>query len=174
MGPHGRRSVLTSSNLSSRQNTVGSTRNKCPRARITLPVHPFFDEEVVVLANRGQGGLRVELPDGRPTYLPLAWTDRGRRLWPMAATRDGRVVRLTLSGLRALATWITSRQPGSTKLDSAGSARGQKVDLVDLDIEKVDDGIARRSAATSTVVGKARAPRADRTRRSRGDKRGAR
>jgi len=167
------RSIRAASNLTSQQNTVGSARNKCPRVRITLPVHPFFDEEVVVLANRGQGGLRVELPDGRPTYLPLAWTNRGRQMWPAPSTQDGRTVRLTLAGLRALANWMASRQAGSQKLDSSKFATGQKVDSADRSTEKVGDGIARRRAATSTVVGKARAPRAGRTRRSRGDKRGA-
>src|SRR5437868_14210825 len=174
MAPRDTRLPRPSPSLASQQNTVGSTRNKCPRVRITLPVHPFFDEEVVVLANRGQRGLRVELPDGRPTYLPLAWTNRGRQMWPVPSTRDGRLVRLTLTGLRALVTWMASRQTSKQKLDSRGLATGQKVDSIDRRTEKVGDGITRRSASTSTVVGKAGAPHADRTRRSRGHKRGAR
>lgn len=110
--------------------------------RVTLPVHPWCGQEVLVLAARGDHEVHVELPNGRRCYLPLIWTDRHPRR--EADVLRGEPVRLTVAGLRPLAVFIASRKIGCKKLD-----------LADRDVEKSRNAPVKRPAAAVTVVGQA-------------------
>ena len=48
---------------------------------MTLPIHPFVDEEFEVIYSArtadGHSWYHVLLPDGRTLRLPQEWTDRG-------------------------------------------------------------------------------------------------
>jgi hypothetical protein len=122
--------------------------------RITLPVHPWCGQEVLVLAARGEREVHAELPDGRRCYLPLVWTDRHPRR--VAEMVGGVPVRLTVTGVRSLAVWISDRRKDRQKLDSA-----------DRDAEKSHDEIVERPAAAVAVVGEARASGIERAARRR-------
>ncbi len=72
--------------------------------RITLPAHPWFGGEALVLGSRGPDAVRAELPDGRTCELPLVWTDRRPR--PATLRVNAQPVRLAAQALHALAAWV--------------------------------------------------------------------
>ena len=99
----------------------------------------------------GRSAVRVETADGTIRLLPLDWTNLQPRPDPLVL--DGHVVRLAPDALRALACWVHARTDG------------QKLDLVDREDHKPDDGVGKlspTSAAAAAVVGQARAPEARR------------
>jgi hypothetical protein len=103
--------------------------------------------------------VRAELPDGRPCYLPLSWTDWRPRPAPLAW--HDRPVRLTPEALLSLAAWVRGRVV-TPKLDAAPH---QKLDIADREDQKREYGVgdqARRRAASTAVVGKAGASSAGR------------
>ena len=134
---------------SSNRTTKKSGRKTYQTLRITLGIHPWCGRDVAVLASFGDR-VRAELPDGRPCYLPLAWTDWRPRAEPLAWR--GRPVRLAPEALVALAAWIRGRD--TRKLDIA---KGQKLDLTDREDQKRSHGVGdqpRGRAAPAAVVGK--------------------
>jgi hypothetical protein len=100
--------------------------------------------------------VRTELPDGRPCYLPLAWTDWRPRPEPLAW--QGRPVRLAPEALLPLAAWIRGR-----KLDRA---QREKLDHADREDQKHDHVVGDQAGgrtAPTTVVGKVGASSPGRT-----------
>ncbi len=144
----------------SKHTTARSGRKTCRTLRITLGVHPWYGRDVAVLASFGDR-VRTELPDGRPCYLPLGWTDWRPRPEPLV-WRD-RPVRLAPEALVALAAWIRGRVRART-LDIA---EGQKLDIADREDQKREHGLGdqtRGRAASAAVVGKVGASSAGRAR----------
>ena len=163
----GTRSRQPSSSRRSKHTTARSGRKTCNTLRITLGVHPWYGRDVAVLASFGDR-VRTELPDGRPCYLPLAWTDWRPRPEPLVW--QGRPVRLAPEALLALAGWIRGRVD-TRKLDTA---RHQKLDIADREDQKREHGVgdqARGRAASAAVVGKVGASSSGRA-RSRKQRRG--
>jgi len=160
-GPRGRRSVgLRASSRRSKHTTERSGRKTYQTLRITLGVHPWCGREIVVLGSFGDR-VRAELPDGRPCYLPLSWTDFRPRPEPLAWR--GRPVRLAPASLLALAAWIRGRV-NAQKLDIDDR---QKLDLADREDQKRGHGVgdqARARAASAAVVGKVGASSSGRAR----------
>jgi hypothetical protein len=159
--PHAPRSGRRrSANRRSKHTTAGSGQKTCNTLRITLGVHPWYGRDVAVLASFGDR-VRAELPDGRPCYLPLAWTNWRPRPEPLAW--HDRPVRLAPEALLALAAWIRGRVPAQ-KLDIA---EGKKLDLVKREDQKREHGVgdqARGRAASAAVVGKVGASSSGRAR----------
>ncbi|MDP2703406.1 MAG: hypothetical protein Q8P98_15190, partial [Candidatus Rokubacteria bacterium] len=85
---------------------------------VTLPVHPFHGMALAVMRlerdHQGRRYVIVEHPHGGQLRLPLDWTDRAAPAAPPQL--NGRDVRLSLRGLRALAAAV-------------GVARSRKLDL---------------------------------------------
>ena len=160
-GPRGRRSVSRrASSRRSKHTTERSGRKTYQTLRITLGVHPWCGREIVVLGSFGDR-VRAELPDGRPCYLPLSWTDFRPRPEPLAWR--GRPVRLAPASLLALAAWIRGRV-NAQKLDIDDR---QKLDLADREDQKRGHGVgdqARARAASAAVVGKVGASSSGRAR----------
>jgi hypothetical protein len=129
----------------SRQTKSLRSRTTGQTVRITLTVHPWFDQTALVLGSRSPSAVWAELPDGRTCHLPLRWTDQIPR--PPPRIVDGRQVRLDVESLQLLARWVSDRV-------------GRKLDLADRGDQKGGGGVEdpRRDAAP-TVVGKARASR---------------
>lgn len=145
------KSSQPSSSRSNKHTTKRLGRKTYQTLRITLGVHPWCGREIAVLASFGDR-VRTELPDGRPCYLPLSWTNWRPRPEPLAW--QGRPVRLAPEALLSLATWIRGRVDGR-KLDTT---ERQKLDLGDREDQKRGHGVgnqARGRAAPATVVGKA-------------------
>ena len=167
--PRRTRSVRPFSNRRSKHTTERSGRKTYQTLRITLGVHPWYGRDVVVLGSFGDR-VRAELPDGRPCYLPLSWTDDRPRLEPLAS--QGRPVRLAPVALLALATWIGGR----VKARKSDIGEHQKLDLADREDQKRGHGVgdqARARAASAAVVGKVGASSSGRA-RQRGSQRGKR
>jgi hypothetical protein len=157
--PRVRISSLTFSSRSNKRTTKRSGRKTYQTLRITLGIHPWYDRDVAVLASFGDR-VRVELPDGRPCYLPLVWTDWRPRGEPLA--RHGQPVRLAPEALVSLAAWIRGRAD-ARKLDPT---ERQKLDPADQEDQKRKHGVgdqARGRAAPAAVVGKAGASRTGHT-----------
>jgi hypothetical protein len=157
------------SNRSSKHTTKKSGRKTYQTLRITLGIHPWCGRDVAVLASFGDR-VRAELPDGRPCYLPLAWTDWRPRAEPLAW--QGRPVRLAPEALVSLAAWIRGRVD-ARKLDTA---ERRKLDLADREDQKRNHGVgdqARGRAAPAAVVGKVGASGPGRARHPK-QRRGAR
>src|SRR5207253_4212389 len=129
--------------------TKRTARTTSQTVRVTLAVHPWCGNELVILGPRGSS-IRGELPDGRTCDMPLAWTDWCPRPAPLAV--NGKPVRLDPAALVALAAWIADRR---------------KLDLAETEDQKRPDGgePARGDASASAVVGEARASRSGRSRR---------
>ena len=157
----GRRAVgRRASSRRSKHTTERSGRKTYQTLRITLGVHPWCGREIVVLGSFGDR-VRAELPDGRPCYLPLSWTDFRPRPEPLAWR--GRPVRLAPASLLALAAWIRGRV-NAQKLDIDDR---QKLDLADREDQKRGHGVgdqARARAASAAVVGKVGASSSGRAR----------
>jgi hypothetical protein len=125
---------------------------------VTLAVHPLCGEAFTVITTYGRSAAQVETADGYQRQLPLAWTSLVPRPDPLAF--EGHVVRLAPEGLYGLACWVEAR------------ADRAKLDLADREDQKPEDDVGkvvRTGAATAAVVGKTRAPRAQRrSQRKRG------
>ena len=80
------------------------------RAKITLPVHPRFGEEVAVQWSYGARAVRIETDQQLRLIVPLAWTDLKPRLLP--AEHIGRPVHLLSEALLELAAWVVARESG--------------------------------------------------------------
>jgi hypothetical protein len=172
MGPRAWRSARhPSCSRRSKHTTERSGRKTHKSLRITLGVHPWFGQEVVVLGPFGEG-IWGELPDGRTCYLPLSWTDWRPRPDPLALR--GQPVRLAPEALRSLAAWIRGR----AEVRKVDTAESRKLDMRDLEDQKRsygDGDQARARAASAAVVGKAGASGAGRARtRRRKQQRGKR
>jgi hypothetical protein len=168
--PRGRRSSRhSSSSRRTKHTTKRSGRQTYPTLRITLGAHPWCGREVPVLASFGDR-FRTELPDGRPCYLPLAWTDWRPRPEPLVW--QGRPVRLAPEALLSLAARIGGRMD-VRKLDMTD---GKKLDPADREDQKHDHVVgdqARGRAAPAAVVGKVGASSSGRA-RHKGQRRGKR
>jgi len=116
-------------------------------------VHPLCGEEIAVGRDYGPDAVWAELPDGRLTILPRAWTSLDLR--PAELAVEGyAALRLGLQVALDLARWVAVRAgPG---------AFGRKVDL-EIDIADTAAGGSERRAdsvcdrGASAVVGQARA-----------------
>ena len=88
---------------------------------VTLPVHPFHGMALAVMRmerdHQGRRYVIVEHPHGGQLRLPLDWTDRAAPAAPPQL--NGRDVRLSIRGLRALAAAVGVAR--SRKLDLGGS-----------------------------------------------------
>ena len=89
------------------QNARRATTTSWSRAKITLPVHPRFGEEVAVQWSYGARAVRIETDQHLRLIVPLAWTDLAPRL--LAAEHNGRPLHLLPEGLLELAAWVEAR-----------------------------------------------------------------
>jgi hypothetical protein len=155
---------------------LGTTASSV-RARITLPIHPRFGEEVVVQRSHGAGIVLVETQPAGHLMLPLEWTD----LQPpahLAAVYSGRTVHFAPEALRELAAWIEARGAEKSSeevghFDKWGESGDPDGEQRRSDASKA--GKPRRSAATdgreqrhqpaAALVEQARSPDAARHRR---------
>ncbi len=79
------------------------------RARITLAVHPRFDEEVAVRRTHGAGIVLVQALDGQHCMVPIEWTDLKPEALS-AAVHMGQTVHLAPDALLQLAAWVEVRR----------------------------------------------------------------
>ena len=110
---------------------------------VTLPVHPFHGMALpVIRLERDQQGHRyviVEHPHGGQLRLPLDWTDRAAPAAPPQV--NGRDVRLSIRGLRALAAAV-------------GVARSRKLDVSEVapaPSSQAEEASPRSARATGRV-----------------------
>jgi hypothetical protein len=73
------------------QNTRQATTTSWSRAKITLPVHPRFGEEVAVQWSDGARAVRIETEQHLRLIVPLAWTDLKPGLPQYPALMPGRL-----------------------------------------------------------------------------------
>ena len=159
--PAPRWGVRRAGNHNYKHTTARSARTTGLAVEITLPAHPWYGHEAMVVGARGDDAVYAELPDGRRCYLPLAWTDRRPR--PPVPVAGGRPVKLSLGALRALSKWLAARRE---KLDIGPDGEtSQKLASADRAVEKGHDELVERPAAVVAVVGKAGAPRVERAAR---------
>jgi hypothetical protein len=149
------------------------------RAKITLPIHPRFGEEVVIRRCHGVGIVLVETQGGaQHLLLPLEWTDL-KAPAHFATVHSEQNVHLAPQALRELAAWIEaqgaekeskevghfdkwgeSSDPDGERRPSDGSKAGKPRRSA------AADGREQRHQPAAALVEQARSPDAARRRRN--------
>ena len=97
---------------SATQNASDRTSKSWSPSRVTLRVHPLFDQPIEISRSYGPDAVWASTSDGRLTILPVAWTDRVPKL--DVPTVCGKEVRLAPDSLAQLARWVAAKIIGAT------------------------------------------------------------
>ena len=126
---------------------------------VTLPIHPFAGMTLaLVRVERDHQGHRyviVEHPHGGQLRLPLDWTDRAAPAAPPQL--NGRDVRLSLRGLRALAAAVGVARSRKLDLSAVGPAPSSQAEEASprsaRSTGRVGRAVGRRAARPARGVG---------------------
>ena len=119
------------------------------RVTVTLPIHPFHGMALAVVRlerdHQGHRDVIVEHPHGGQLRLPLDWTDRAAPAVPPQV--NGRDVRLSLRGLRALAAAVGVARARKRDVSEVGPAPSSQA-------EEASPRSARATGRVGRAVGR--------------------